>query len=175
MCKCARMCVSTSVSVSRKLQWIRHEYNHWDMYFNGWSVQNCWIGGLKSDQILSVSSPTFRNIFFSWFGSSIGPRTPHCWDFEITLNDTRTHTGRDTLSRTPLDEWSARRRDLYLTTQHSSETDIHAPGGIRTHNPSKRAAIDRHLRLHGHRNRGGGGCLNTLLHTAVVERKTSRK
>ena len=25
-------------------------------------------------------------------------------------------------------------------TQHSQETDIYAPGGIRTHNPSKRAA-----------------------------------
>jgi hypothetical protein len=27
-------------------------------------------------------------------------------------------------------------------TQHSQETDIHAPGGIRTRNPSKRAAAD---------------------------------
>jgi hypothetical protein len=26
-------------------------------------------------------------------------------------------------------------------TKHSEETDIHAPGGIRTHNPSNRAAI----------------------------------
>jgi len=41
-----------------------------------------------------------------------------------------------TLSRTPLDELSARRRDLYLTTQYSQETDIHAPVGIRTHNAS---------------------------------------
>ena len=32
----------------------------------------------------------------------------------------------------PLDEWSARRRDLYsYNTQHSQETDIHAPGGAR--------------------------------------------
>jgi len=29
------------------------------------------------------------------------------------------HTRRTTAGRTPLDEWSARRRDLYLTTQHS--------------------------------------------------------
>jgi hypothetical protein len=33
-----------------------------------------------------------------------------------------------------------RRRDLYLTTQHSQETNIHAPGVIRNRNPSKRAA-----------------------------------
>ena len=30
-------------------------------------------------------------------------------------------------------------------TQHSQETDIHAPGGIRTHNRNKRAAADHVL------------------------------
>ena len=29
---------------------------------------------------------------------------------------------RTTVGRTPLDEWSARRRDLYLTTRHSQRT-----------------------------------------------------
>jgi hypothetical protein len=33
---------------------------------------------------------------------------------------------------------------------HSQETDIHDPGGIRTHNPSKRAAVDPRLRPRGH-------------------------
>ena len=32
------------------------------------------------------------------------------------------------------------------TWQHSQETDIHAPGGIGIHNPSKRAAADPSLR-----------------------------
>jgi len=36
-----------------------------------------------------------------------GPKPPHYRDFTITLRHT-------TLGRTPLDEWSARRRDLYL-------------------------------------------------------------
>jgi len=31
-------------------------------------------------------------------------------------------------------------------TQQSRETDIHVPGGVRTHNPSKRAAVDPRLR-----------------------------
>ena len=54
------------------------------------------------------------------------------------------------VGRTPLDEWSARRRDLYLTnTQHSQQTNIHAPGGIRTRNPSKRSAGDPRLRSLG--------------------------
>jgi len=52
-----------------------------------------------------------------------------------------------TFHRTPLDEGSAHRRDLYLTTHNiqKRQTNIHAPGGIRTHNPSKRAAADSHL------------------------------
>jgi hypothetical protein len=35
-------------------------------------------------------------------------------------------------------------------TQHSQETDVHAPGGIRTHNSNKRAATDPHIRPRGH-------------------------
>jgi len=36
-------------------------------------------------------------------------------------------------------------------TQHSQETDIHALGGIRTHNPGNRASADPRVRLRGHR------------------------
>ena len=58
---------------------------------------------------------------------------------------------RSTVGRTPLDEWSARRKDLYLTTHntHNIQTAV-PPGGIRTQNPSKRAAADPHLRPRGH-------------------------
>jgi hypothetical protein len=41
-------------------------------------------------------------------------------------------------------------RPLPNNTQHSQETDIHTPGGIRTHDPSKRAAEDPRLRPHSH-------------------------
>ena len=41
-------------------------------------------------------------------------------------------------------------KDLHLTAQQSQETFIHAPGGIRTRNPSKRAAADPRLRPGGH-------------------------
>jgi len=56
-----------------------------------------------------------------------------------------------TVGRTPLDEWSARRRDRYLTTQntHNRQTSM-PPGGIRTHSLSRRAAADLRLRLRGH-------------------------
>ena len=52
----------------------------------------------------------------------------------ITLSDT------NTFGRTPLDEGSARRRHLYLhNIKNSHDTDMHAPGGIRTRNPGKQA------------------------------------
>jgi len=35
-------------------------------------------------------------------------------------------------------------------TQHSQQTNIHAPGGIRTHNLSRQAAADLCLRLRLH-------------------------
>jgi hypothetical protein len=90
----------------------------------------------------------------------------------------RDHTqGRTTVGRTPLDEWSARRRDLYLTTLTTDKhpcrrrdffffvlstssvllhfpnrpgcathnANIHAPGGIRNLDPSKRSAVDTRL------------------------------
>jgi len=34
-------------------------------------------------------------------------------------------------------------------TQQSQQTDIHAPGGIQTHNPIKRAAVDLRRKLRG--------------------------
>jgi len=62
----------------------------------------------------------------------------------ITCNDTYT------LGRTPLDEGSACRRDLYLyNIQHTYETNIHAPSGNRTRIPSKLAARDLRLRPRG--------------------------
>ena len=57
------------------------------------------------------------------------------------------HTLHTTVGTTPLDEWSARRRDLYLTTHNIH--NIHASGGIRTRSPSKREAADPRLRPRG--------------------------
>jgi hypothetical protein len=58
------------------------------------------------------------------------------------------------LGGTPLDEWSARHKGLYLhrTIQHrNTKTNIHASNRIRTHNPSNQAAnthaLDRKWRV----------------------------
>jgi hypothetical protein len=58
---------------------------------------------------------------------------------------------RTTLGRTPLVEWSARHRDLYLTTHksHNGQTSI-PPGGIRTYNSIKREVADLRLRKRDH-------------------------
>jgi len=48
---------------------------------------------------------------------------------------------------------SPKHRPLPDNTQHSQETEIHAPGGILNHNPSKPAAADPRLRPLGHWNR----------------------
>jgi hypothetical protein len=50
-----------------------------------------------------------------------GPRRPHFRGFTITLRYTHT------LSRTPLDEWSARRRHLYLTTHNTHKRQTSMP------------------------------------------------
>jgi hypothetical protein len=58
---------------------------------------------------------------------------------------------RTTVGRTPLDEGSARHRDLYLATHNTHKGQvIHSPGGIRTRNPSQGAAADLRLRPRGH-------------------------
>jgi hypothetical protein len=55
--------------------------------------------------------------FLSWLDIPSGLRPLHCRGFVIS----RRHA---TLGRTPLDEWSARRRDLYLTTHNYHELPV---------------------------------------------------
>ena len=66
-------------------------------------------------------------------------------DFTIILRHT-------TLCRTHLDEWSARSRDLLPdNTQHSIETDLHAPPFHWDSNPqSQQANVDPHLTRRGY-------------------------
>jgi len=70
-----------------------------------------------------------------------GSEPPHYRVFAITLRYTP-------LGKTPLYEWSARRRDLRLTTHNSHKR--HDRGGIRPRNPSKPAAAEPRLRPRGH-------------------------
>ena len=70
------------------------------------------------------------------------PQRARVFSSSMLHDHTLRHT---TLRRTPLDEWSARRRDLYLTKRHARNRQTSmASGGIRTRNTSKRAAADRY-------------------------------
>jgi len=81
---------------------------------------------------------SYMYFFLPWRKSPSGPRPTHYRGFMITLRHT-------TLHRTPLDEWSARGRDLYVTKNTHKRPTAMPPGGIRTHNPSKRGAADPRL------------------------------
>jgi len=81
------------------------------------------------------------DIFFIWCNS---PQWARASSFIRFLDHAKWHT---TVGRSPLDEWSVCRWDLW---QHTTlTTDIHAPGGILTHNLSRQAAADLRLRKRG--------------------------
>ena len=64
------------------------------------------------------------------------------WDMAFSFTRFLDHTQRrTTVGRTPLDAWSALRRDLYLTI-HNKTARHSCPGGIRTHNLSRRATAE---------------------------------
>ena len=87
------------------------------------------------------------NIFNFYHGTAPAPPRAMASSITMFLDHTQRH---NTAGRTPLYEWSARRRDLYLIThQQSRERNIHVTGGFRTHNPSE--ASDHRPR--GHRDR----------------------
>ena len=80
-----------------------------------------------------------------------GPGPPHSRGF---IDHTHQRT---TISRTPLDGWSARRRVLYMTMDTKlTTTNVRAAGGIRTHNLSRGAVEDLRLRPRGHWDRSSG-------------------
>jgi hypothetical protein len=60
------------------------------------------------------------NFFFRDTKAPSGPGPPHYWGFRVTFRHT-------TLYRTPLDEWWARRRDLYLATHNSLKRQTSMP------------------------------------------------
>jgi len=85
----------------------------------------------------------FRHFFFPVASQPPGGSWPlHSWGFYITHNDAPQSVGL---------LWTSHRQtSTWQHTQHSQQTDIHAPGGIRNHNLSRRAAADLHLRPRGH-------------------------
>jgi hypothetical protein len=93
----------------------------------------------------------FQFLINSFVVPPLLPTHSNCRGCLFSLDHTQTHT---TVGRTPLNEGSARHRDLYLTTQtlYKRQTSM-PPSGIRNHDRSKRSAADLRLRPCGHSDR----------------------
>ena len=82
---------------------------------------------------------TVRSFFFA---VALQPNADH----GLLILDIHTQW-RTTFGRTPLDEWSALLRDLYLTTHNTSQqTDIHAPVGLEP--STSETSTRQHTTLH---------------------------
>ena len=125
------------IGMSRRMNCKLQAKNHAWKSFTG--KENVWHVRMGRD-ILSLLRCTCMIYFTMAQQPPVGQGLP------ITLRHT-------TLGRTPLHEWSARRRDLCLTRHNTHNRYSHVPGWTRTHNPSKRAAPDPRLRPRGHWNR----------------------
>jgi hypothetical protein len=82
--------------------------------------------------VFSVPGVLTPNQLFNIFSSMIRPT--HYRDFAIIPR-------HNSFSRTPLDEWSARRRDLYLTIHNTQNRQTSMPS--RESNPQSKQGSDR--------------------------------
>ena len=105
-----------------------------DQKSRAWSIRS---DILKQDSLIQLSIRFMRIcfkkngiiVFLFCFWRNRTPQWGRASSFTRFLDHTQRHT---TVGRTPLDEWSARRRDLYLTThniQHSQKTAL-LPAGF---------------------------------------------
>jgi len=93
------------------------------------------------------------DFFFIW-------RNSPQWAMASSFTRFLEHTQRRTaVSTTPLDEWSARRRDLYLKT-HNTHNSKH-PCPRWDSNPQSQQTADVHLRPRGHWDRLISGVTHT--------------
>ena len=95
--------------------------------------------------VICYNKPVFVCLFV--FGATAPKLGQGLLIHEVSRSHTTTHHSRQDSSRRVI---SASQRLLLDNTQQSQQTDIHAPGGIRTHNLSRRAATDLRLRRRGH-------------------------
>ena len=94
----------------------------------------------------STSFKTFPSV--SLFLVALRPNAGHgLLILEVSRSHTTTHHSRKDSSGRVI---SSSQRLLPDNTQHSQQTNIHAPGRIRTHDLSRRAAADLRLRPRGH-------------------------
>ena len=95
-------------------------------------------------------------VLFFWRYSPPPPRGGHSHlTHEVSRSHTTTHNSRQDSSGRVI---SSSQRPIPDNTQHSQQTNIHAPGGMRTHNLNRRAAADQRLRPLDHWDRPSETC-----------------
>ena len=141
-------CTDINSSRKNKLRIGKNVRNKWLClnwkYYQGILVEGASESGYPNLRPRSEAK-NYQTHFFVF-----GARAPQ-WAMASSFTRFLYHTQRrTTVGRTPLDEWSARRRDFCLTTHntHNTQTSMN-PGGIRTHNLSRPAAADLRLRPRG--------------------------
>ena len=119
---------------------------------HGWVICRTFFAGCFSNNVC-YWRPHFRNKsvglghFVRFVVKFCSKRYPIFCVFLAFLDHTQRRT---TVGRTPGRVISSSQRLLPDNTQHSRQTVIHAPGGVRTHNLSRRGAADLRLRPRGH-------------------------
>lgn len=122
----------------------------------------------RIDRVNSIPSSSGRSGFksepaFRCFSQSLQSNTEVCYS-DSSLSWFDTPVGLDLLREVPgshsfrhHSRWDSSGwmngpsyRPLPDNTQYSQETDVSVRGGIRTRSPSKRVAVDPHLRTRGH-------------------------
>ena len=93
-------------------------------------------------------------------------------NLDVSRSHTTTHHSRQDSSGRMI---NSLQRPLPDNTQHSQQPNIHAPGGIRTHDLNRRAAADVLLRPRGHwdRHLTSMGKLNNI--TGIRREDTGRR
>ena len=132
-----KCCGSKKYSSWYRLSWVEKDFCDSSIFKSNVENRTSRNSALSRGVYEGVQETWIVRVFFFTFHVSITLMTLDLFidrRFGITFRHT-------TLGSTPLEEGSARPRDLYLhNTQQSQETDIHASGGIRTSNTSKREA-----------------------------------
>jgi len=96
--------------------------------------------------VYTMWSPVTQRVIICFFFCLFLARQPQVGQglliHEVSRPHTTTHHSRyDSYGRVI----SSSQRPLPNNTQHSQQTNVHARGGIRSHNPSRRAAADLHI------------------------------
>ena len=108
------------------------------------------LGGPYQGLLLIIIVITYVKMKQPGFHGSTAHSGPRLLHHRCLLDHTQAHHNRQDSSVRVI---SPAQRPLSENTQHSQETESHAPGGIRNRYPSKRAAADPRLRRRNHRDR----------------------